>query len=71
MLLSNINYIVKDISYFKTYRVEYKSINNKLILNLDLLILEYKGDAIRKRIKVLKLNYSRFIRCIKSALLRG
>jgi hypothetical protein len=57
MLLSNISYIVKDISYFSLYKVKYKSINNKLILNLNLLILKYKGDIIYKRIKVLKLNY--------------
>jgi hypothetical protein len=58
MLLSNISYIVKDISHLSLYRVKYKSINNKLILNLNLLVLKYKGDAIYKRIKVFKLNYS-------------
>ena len=58
MLLSNINYIVKDISYFSLYKVKYKSINNKLIFNLNLLVLKYKGDAIYKRIKVFKLNYN-------------
>jgi hypothetical protein len=58
VLLSNINYIVKDISYLGLYKVKYKSINNKLILNLNLLILKYRGDAIYKRIKVFKLNYS-------------
>jgi hypothetical protein len=58
VLLSNINYIVKDISYFGLYKVKYKSINNKLILNLDFLILKYRGDAIYKRIKVFKLNYN-------------
>jgi hypothetical protein len=58
VLLSNINYIVKDISYFGLYKVKYKSINNKLIFNLNLLVLKYKGDAIYKRIKVFKLNYS-------------
>ena len=58
MLLSNINYIVKNISYFSLYKVKYKSVNNKLILNLDLLILKYRGDAIYKRIKVFKLNYN-------------
>jgi hypothetical protein len=71
MLLSNINYIIKDISYSSIYIVEYKSINNKLILDLNLLVLEYKGDVIYKRIRVLKLNYSRLIKCIKSALLKG
>jgi hypothetical protein len=58
VLLSNINYIVKDINYFNLYKVEYKSINNKLILNLNLLILKYRGNTIYKRIKVFKLNYN-------------
>jgi hypothetical protein len=58
MLLSNISYIFKDISYFSLYKVNYKSINNKLILNLNLLIFKYKGDIIYKRIKVFKLNYN-------------
>jgi hypothetical protein len=58
VLLSNINYIVKDINYFNLYKVKYKSVNNKLILNLNLLVLKYKGDAIYKRIKVFKLNYN-------------
>ena len=65
MLLSNINYIIKDISHLSLYKVKYKSINNKLILNLDLLVLKYKGDAIYKRIKVFKLNYNRVIKFIK------
>jgi hypothetical protein len=58
MLLSNISYIIKDISYFNLYKVEYKFINNKLVFNLDLLILKYRGDVIYKRIKVFKLNYN-------------
>ena len=58
MLLNNISYIIKDISYFSLYRVEYKSINNKLILNLNLLVLKYRGDAVYKRIKVFKLDYN-------------
>jgi hypothetical protein len=58
MLLSNINYVVKDISYFSLYRVKYKSVNNKLILNLDLLVLKGGGDAIYKRVRVFKLNYN-------------
>jgi hypothetical protein len=58
MLLSNIGYIVKDISYLGLYKVKYKSINNKLILNLDLLVLKYRRDAIYKRIRVFKLNYN-------------
>jgi N6-adenosine-specific RNA methylase IME4 len=57
VLLSNINYIVKDISYFSLYKVKYQTINKELILNLNLLVLKYKGDVIYKRIKVLKLNY--------------
>jgi hypothetical protein len=71
VLLSDINYIIKDVNYFKAYRVKYKSINNKLVFNLNLLILKYKGDAIYKRIKVLKFNYSRLIKYIKGASLRG
>jgi hypothetical protein len=58
VLLSNISYIVKDISYLSLYRVKYKSINNKLVFNLNLLVLKYKGDAIYKRIRVFELNYS-------------
>jgi hypothetical protein len=58
VLLSNYSYIVKNISYFSLYKVKYKFINNKLILNLSLLILKYKGDVIYKRIKVFKLNYN-------------
>jgi hypothetical protein len=57
VLLSNISYIVKDISYFSLYKVKYKTINKELIFNLNLLILKYKGDIIYKRIKVFKLNY--------------
>jgi hypothetical protein len=52
MLLSNINYIIKNISHFSLYKVKYKSINNKLIFNLNLLVFKYKGDIIYKRIKV-------------------
>jgi hypothetical protein len=58
VLLSNIGCIVKDISHLGLYRVKYKSVNNKLILNLNLLVLKYKRDAIYKRIKVFKLNYN-------------
>jgi hypothetical protein len=57
VLLSNINYIVKDISYLSLYKVKYKTINKELILNLNLLIFKYKRDTIYKRIKVFKLNY--------------
>ena len=65
MLLSNIGHIVKDISHLSLYRVEYKSINNKLVLNLNLIVLKYRGDAIYKRIRVFKLNYNRVIRFTK------
>jgi hypothetical protein len=58
VLLSNISRAIKDISYFNLYKVKYKSINNKLVFNLDLLVLKYKGDAIYKRIGVFKLNYN-------------
>jgi hypothetical protein len=58
VLLSNIGYIIKDISHLSLYRVKYKSINNKLIFNLNLLVLKYRRDAIDKRIKVFKLNYN-------------
>jgi hypothetical protein len=58
VFLNNISYIIKDISYFNLYKVKYKSINNKLVFNLNLLILKYKGDVIYKRIKVFKLNYN-------------
>jgi hypothetical protein len=65
VLLSNINYIIKDISYFKIYKVKYKFINNKLIFNLNLLILKYRGDVIYKRIKDFKLNYNKVVKFIK------
>jgi hypothetical protein len=58
VLLSNIGRAVKDISHLGLCRVKYKSVNNKLILNLDLLVLKYRGDAICKRIRVFKLDYS-------------
>ena len=58
MLLNNISYIVKDISHFSLYKVKYKFINNKLILNLNLLVLKYKKDAVYKRVEVFKLNYN-------------
>jgi hypothetical protein len=56
--LSNTSRIVKDISHLGLCKVKYKSINNKLVLNLDLLVLKYGGDAIHKRIGVFKLDYS-------------
>jgi hypothetical protein len=58
VLLSNISYVVKDISHLGLYRVKYKSIDNKLILNLNLLVLKGRGDAIYKRVRVFKLNYN-------------
>jgi hypothetical protein len=57
VLLNNINYINKNISYLNLYKVKYKTINKELILNLNLLIFKYKRDIIYKRIKVFKLNY--------------
>jgi hypothetical protein len=71
MLLSNINYIIKDISYLRLYKVKYKSINNKLVFNLDLLVLKSRRDTIDKWIRVFKLNNSRLIRRTKGASLRG
>ena len=58
MLLSNISCVIKDISYLSLYKVKYKFINNKLILNLNLLVFKYRGDIIYKRIRVFKLNYN-------------
>ena len=57
MFLSNVNYIVKNISYFSLLKVKYITINKKLILNLNPLILKKGGDAIYKRVKVYKLDY--------------
>ena len=73
MLLSNISYIVKDISYFSLYKVKYITINKKLVLNLDLLVLKSKRDAIYKRIRILKLDYKQVVKSLKrqSALLRS
>jgi hypothetical protein len=65
VLLINISYIVKDISHLSLYKVKYKSINNKLVFNLNLLVFKYRGDAIYKRVKVFKLNYNRVIKFIK------
>jgi hypothetical protein len=71
VLLSNIGYIIENISHSRIYKVKYKSINNKLVLNLNLLVLKYREDIVYKRIRVLKLNYSRLIKCIRDVLLRG
>jgi hypothetical protein len=68
VFLCNINYIVKNISHLSLDRIKYKTINNKLVFNLNLLILKYRGDAIYKRIRVFKLNYNRVV---KSAKQRG
>jgi hypothetical protein len=57
VLLSNISYAIKNISHFSLYGVKYKTINKELILNLNLLIFKYRGDAVYKRIRVFKLNY--------------
>jgi hypothetical protein len=65
VFLYNIGYIVKDISHLGLGRIKYKAINNKLVFNLNLLVLKYRGGAIYKRIKVLKLDYSRFVRPLK------
>ena len=65
MLLNNINYIIKDISYFNLYKVEYITINKELVFNLNLLILKNKRDIIYKRVKVFKLNYIRVIKSLK------
>ena len=58
MLLSNIGCVVKNISHLGLYKVKYKSVNNKLILNLNLLVLKGERDAIYKRVRVFELNYS-------------
>ena len=65
MLLYNINYIIKDINYFNLSGIKYKIINNKLVFNLNLLILKYKRNTIYKRIKVFEFNYNRFIKSLK------
>jgi hypothetical protein len=57
VFLNNVNYIVKNISYFSLLKVKYITINKKLIYNLSLLIFKKGGDTIYKRIKVYKLNY--------------
>jgi hypothetical protein len=65
VFLYNISYIIKDISHFNLNKIKYKAINNKLVFNLNLLVFKYRGGAIYKRIRVLKLNCSRFIRPFK------
>jgi hypothetical protein len=61
VFLNNINYTVKNISYLSLLKVEYITINKKLVLNLDLLILKREGDAICKRVRVYKLDYKQVI----------
>jgi hypothetical protein len=61
VFLYNISHIVKDISHLGLDRIKYKAINNKLVFDLDLLVLKYRGGAIYKQIGVLKLDYSRFV----------
>ena len=48
--------MIKDISYLRLFRVEYLLINNKIVFNLNPLILVYKRDVIYKEIKVYELN---------------
>ena len=57
MFLNNIIYTIKDIRYLRLFRVEYLFIDNKLVFNLNPLVLIYKRDVIYKKIKVYKLNY--------------
>jgi len=57
--------MIKDIRYFRLFWIEYLFINNKLVFNLDPLILVYKGDVIREGIKVRELNCLWFNRLIK------
>jgi hypothetical protein len=57
VFLSNINYIIKDISYFNLYKVKYIIINKELVFNLNSLVFKSKKDIIYKRVKVFKLNY--------------
>jgi hypothetical protein len=61
VFLYNIGHVVKDISHLSLGRIKYKAVNNKLVFDLDLLVLKYRGGAIRKRIRVLKLDYGRFV----------
>jgi hypothetical protein len=73
MFLNNTAYIIKDIRYFSLFKVKYLFINNKLILNLNLLVLINKGDVIYKRVKIYKLNCLRSNRLFKgqSTLLKS
>jgi hypothetical protein len=54
--------VIKDISHLGLDRIKYKTVNNKPVFDLDLLVLKCRGDVFYKRIEVLKLNYSRFVR---------
>jgi hypothetical protein len=57
VLLSNISYIIKDISYLNLFKVEYIFNNKEFVFNLNLLIFKRRGDVIYKRITAFKLNY--------------
>jgi hypothetical protein len=71
VLLSNIGCVVENISHSRMCKVKHKSINNKLVLNLDLLVLKCGGDTVHKRIGVLELDRGRLIRCARGASLGG
>jgi hypothetical protein len=58
VFLCNISRAVKDISHLSLGRIKYRAVDNKLVFDLDLLVLKYGGGAIYKRIGVLKLDYS-------------
>jgi hypothetical protein len=57
VLLNNINYIIKNISYFNLYKIKYIIINKEFILNLNLLVFKSKRNIIYKKVKVFKFNY--------------
>jgi len=57
--------MIKDIRYLRLFWIEYLFIDNKLIFNLDPLILIYKEDVIYKGIKVRELNCLWFNKLIK------
>jgi hypothetical protein len=65
VFLYNIGRVIKDISHLSLGRIKYKAIDNKLVFDLNLLVLKYGGGAIYKRIGVFKLDYSRFVRPLR------
>jgi hypothetical protein len=65
MLLSNICYIIKNISHFSLLKVKYIAINKEFVFDLDLLIFKRKKDAIRKWFWVFKFNYNSVIKSFK------